>query len=41
QGFLQRTPRGRIASAAAWRHFGLVAPGGPSPGLWADEPAGA
>ena len=40
QGFLQRTPRGRVASAAAWRHFGLVAPGGPSPGLWADEPAG-
>ncbi|MCX7231168.1 MAG: Holliday junction branch migration DNA helicase RuvB [Burkholderiales bacterium] len=26
QGFLQRTPRGRIASAAAWRHFGLAAP---------------
>jgi Holliday junction DNA helicase RuvB len=26
QGFLQRTPRGRIATAAAWRHFGLTAP---------------
>lgn len=26
QGFLQRTPRGRIATAAAWRHFGLAAP---------------
>jgi Holliday junction DNA helicase RuvB len=26
QGFLQRTPRGRIASAAAWRHFGFAAP---------------
>jgi Holliday junction DNA helicase RuvB len=26
QGFLQRTPRGRVASAAAWRHFGLAAP---------------
>ncbi len=26
QGYLQRTPRGRIATAAAWRHFGLVAP---------------
>jgi Holliday junction DNA helicase RuvB len=26
QGFLQRTPRGRIASPAAWRHFGLAAP---------------
>ncbi len=30
QGFLQRTPRGRIASAAAYRHFGFDAP--PSPG---------
>src|SRR5690606_5118475 len=27
QGYLQRTPRGRVASAAAWRHFGLAAPG--------------
>lgn len=26
QGFLQRTPRGRIATAAAYRHFGLVPP---------------
>jgi len=26
QGLLQRTPRGRIASAEAYRHFGLVAP---------------
>ncbi|MBK9359804.1 MAG: Holliday junction branch migration DNA helicase RuvB [Rubrivivax sp.] len=26
QGFLQRTPRGRIATQAAWRHLGLVAP---------------
>jgi holliday junction DNA helicase RuvB len=26
QGFLQRTPRGRIATAAAYRHFGYVAP---------------
>jgi holliday junction DNA helicase RuvB len=26
QGFLQRTPRGRIATAAAYRHLGLVAP---------------
>ncbi len=26
QGFLQRTPRGRVATAAAYRHFGLVAP---------------
>ncbi|UCE30785.1 MAG: Holliday junction branch migration DNA helicase RuvB [Burkholderiales bacterium] len=35
QGFLQRTPRGRIATVAAWRHFGLVAPGGePGGGLF-------
>ncbi|MEP7329493.1 MAG: Holliday junction branch migration DNA helicase RuvB [Betaproteobacteria bacterium] len=26
QGFLQRTSRGRIASALAWRHFGLTPP---------------
>ena len=26
QGYLQRTPRGRSATAAAWRHFGLAAP---------------
>ena len=25
-GFLQRTPRGRIASPAAYRHLGIVAP---------------
>ncbi|MCP4414158.1 MAG: Holliday junction branch migration DNA helicase RuvB, partial [Gammaproteobacteria bacterium] len=24
QGFIQRTPRGRIATAKAYRHFGLV-----------------
>ena len=27
QGYLQRTPRGRIATATAYRHFGLVRPG--------------
>jgi len=26
QGYLQRTPRGRIATVAAYRHFGLAAP---------------
>ena len=26
QGYLQRTPRGRIATAAAYRHLGLVVP---------------
>ena len=25
QGYIQRTPRGRIATAKAYRHFGLVA----------------
>src|SRR5918999_1428426 len=26
QGYLQRTPRGRIATLSAYRHFGIVAP---------------
>ena len=26
QGFLQRTPRGRVLTANAWRHLGLAAP---------------
>jgi holliday junction DNA helicase RuvB len=26
QGFLQRTPRGRVATAKAWRHLGLIPP---------------
>ena len=29
QGYLMRTPRGRVATAAAWRHFGLAAPATP------------
>lgn len=29
-GFLARTPRGRVATAAAWRHLGLTAPAMPS-----------
>jgi len=28
QGYLQRTPRGRIATATIWQHFGLTPPGG-------------
>ncbi|GAB3746894.1 Holliday junction branch migration DNA helicase RuvB [Microlunatus parietis] len=28
EGFLMRTPRGRVATAAAWRHLGLTAPAG-------------
>ncbi len=40
QGYLARTARGRIATPAAYRHFGLRAPEMPSagPGLFADEP---
>ena len=26
-GFLQRTPRGRVATPQAYRHFGFIAPG--------------
>jgi Holliday junction DNA helicase RuvB len=26
QGYLQRTPRGRVATQAAWRHLGLAPP---------------
>jgi Holliday junction DNA helicase RuvB len=26
QGYLQRTPRGRVATASIWRHFGLTVP---------------
>ncbi len=29
QGFLARTPRGRVATAKAWRHLGLTAPRSP------------
>jgi Holliday junction DNA helicase RuvB len=28
QGYLQRTPRGRVATAAVYRHFGLTPPSG-------------
>jgi Holliday junction DNA helicase RuvB len=34
QGYLQRTPRGRMATAAAWRHLGLVPPTRPSADLF-------
>jgi Holliday junction DNA helicase RuvB len=38
QGYLQRTPRGRIATAAIWRHFGLAQPGanGTNSELWTE-----
>jgi holliday junction DNA helicase RuvB len=26
QGYLQRTPRGRVATQAGWRHLGLLPP---------------
>ena len=32
QGFLQRTPRGRIATSAAYRHLGVLQPEGAQPG---------
>jgi Holliday junction DNA helicase RuvB len=41
QGYLQRTQRGRVATAAAYRHFGLAAPRrGGSPELWDDAAGG-
>lgn len=33
-GFLQRTPRGRIATQSTWRHLGLTPPSGPEPELF-------
>jgi len=40
QGFLQRTPRGRIATPAAYTHFGVAAPRtGPNGDLWESPPA--
>jgi Holliday junction DNA helicase RuvB len=36
QGYLQRTPRGRMATVLSYRHFGLVQPqGSGTPDLWA------
>jgi Holliday junction DNA helicase RuvB len=37
-GFLQRTPRGRMATVSAYRHFGFAPPSRPAAGeLFADE----
>ncbi len=36
QGYLQRTPRGRIATLAAFRHLGVVPPSRPEVGLFGD-----
>ncbi|GIX22825.1 MULTISPECIES: Holliday junction branch migration DNA helicase RuvB [Caldimonas] len=38
QGYLQRTPRGRIATATAYRHLGLVAPKSGEGGLFDTGP---
>jgi Holliday junction DNA helicase RuvB len=38
-GFLARTPRGRVATAAAWRHAGLKPPVPNSPSSASDGPA--
>ena len=41
QGYLQRTPRGRMATASAFRHFGLAQPARlGTPDLW-DAPTGS
>ena len=41
QGYLQRTPRGRVATLSAYRHFGLAMPARPGSGdLW-DASAGS
>jgi len=35
QGYLQRTPRGRVATLSAYRHFGVTVPAHPASGeLW-------
>jgi Holliday junction DNA helicase RuvB len=42
QGYLQRTPRGRVATVTAYRHFGLAQPQSATmPELWDGEPPGA
>jgi len=39
QGYLQRTPRGRIATPLAYRHFGIAAPRtSPTGDLWDSNP---
>jgi Holliday junction DNA helicase RuvB len=36
QGYLQRTPRGRVATQAAWRHLGLVPVNRPASDLFGE-----
>jgi len=38
QGFLARTPRGRVAQPLAWRHFGFIQPGSVHDSLQDPEP---
>ena len=33
-GFLMRTPRGRVATPAGWRHLGMAPPQSSPPGLF-------
>ncbi|UCF41961.1 MAG: Holliday junction branch migration DNA helicase RuvB [Gemmatimonadota bacterium] len=42
QGFLHRTPRGRMATPTAYRHFGFTPPShtGDQPSIFGDEPGG-
>jgi Holliday junction DNA helicase RuvB len=41
QGYLQRTPRGRVATVSAYRHFGLAQPArAATPDLWDQKPVG-
>ncbi len=37
QGYMMRTPRGRVATATAYRHFGLPVPSRGEPDLFGDE----
>ena len=37
EGFLKRTPRGRVATPSAFRHLGLTPPAGAT--LWEDATA--
>ena len=36
EGFVLRTPRGRMLGEAGWRHLGLAPPAGLQPDLWRD-----
>ncbi len=40
EGFVLRTPRGRMLGEAGWRQLGLTLPAGQQPDLWRDGSAG-